>query len=70
VPEDAYPDEITKRVETPVASAENFVFDMSDLAPAQFGSTDEFTILQDFFKNPDVDATAKKLESAAAKAYK
>jgi len=70
VGEDAYPDEITKRVETPVAQAENFVFDMSDLAPAQFGSTDEFTILQDFFKNPDVDATAKKLEAAAAKAYK
>jgi len=70
VPESAYPDEITKRVETPVAKAENFVFDMSDLAPAQFGSTDQFTILQDFFKNPDVDATAKKLESAAAKAYK
>jgi len=70
VGEDAYPDEITKRSETPVAQAENFVFDMSDLAPAQFGSTDEFTILQDFFKNPDVDATAKKLEAAAAKAYK
>jgi alpha-glucoside transport system substrate-binding protein len=69
VPESAYPDELTKRVETPVASAENFVFDMSDLAPAQFGSTDEFTILQDFFKNPDVEATAKKLEAAAAKAY-
>ena len=66
---DAYPDEMTKRVESPVATAENFVFDMSDLAPAQFGSTDEFTILQDFFKNPDVDATAKKLEAAAAKAY-
>jgi len=70
VPESAYPDEITKRAETPVAQAENFVFDMSDLAPAQFGSTDEFTILQDFFKNPDVDATAQKLEAAAAKAYK
>jgi hypothetical protein len=70
VGEDAYPDEITKRTATPVATAENFVFDMSDLAPAQFGSTDEFTILQDFFKNPDVDATAEKLEAAAAKAYK
>ena len=70
VGEDAYPDEITKRSETPVAQAENFVFDMSDLAPAQFGSTDEFTILQAFFKNPDVDATAEKLEAAAAKAYK
>jgi alpha-glucoside transport system substrate-binding protein len=70
VGEDVYTDEITKRTATPVAQAENFVFDMSDLAPAQFGSTDEFTILQDFFKNPDVDATAKKLEAAAAKAYK
>jgi alpha-glucoside transport system substrate-binding protein len=70
VGEDAYPDEITKRTATAVAQSENFVFDMSDLAPAQFGSTDEFTILQDFFKNPDVDATAEKLEAAAAKAYK
>jgi alpha-glucoside transport system substrate-binding protein len=69
VPESAYTDPITKRTATPVAQAENFVFDMSDLAPAQFGSTDEFTILQDFFKNPDVDATAEKLEAAAAKAY-
>jgi alpha-glucoside transport system substrate-binding protein len=70
VGEDVYTDEITKRTATPVAQAENFVFDMSDLAPAQFGSTDEFTILQGFFKNPDVDATATKLEAAAAKAYK
>jgi alpha-glucoside transport system substrate-binding protein len=70
VGEDVYTDEITKRTATPVAQAENFVFDMSDLAPAQFGSTDEFTILQGFFKNPDVDATAQKLEAAAAKAYK
>jgi alpha-glucoside transport system substrate-binding protein len=69
VGEDAYPDEITKRSAAPLGQAENFVFDMSDLAPAQFGSTDEFTILQEFFKNPDVDATADKLEAAAAKAY-
>jgi alpha-glucoside transport system substrate-binding protein len=70
VPESAYTDPITKRTATPVAQAENFVFDMSDLAPADFGSNAEFTILQDFFKNQDVDGTAQKLEAAAKKAYK
>ena len=71
VGEDVYSDELTKRSATALAQAEDFLFDMSDLAPAQFGSTDEFAILQDFFKNPDdVDGTAQKLEDAAAKAYR
>jgi ABC-type glycerol-3-phosphate transport system substrate-binding protein len=67
---DVYPDDITRRSATALASAENFLFDMSDLAPAEFGSDAEFSILQDFFKNQDVDGTAQKLEDAAAKAYK
>jgi ABC-type glycerol-3-phosphate transport system substrate-binding protein len=70
VSEDVYPDDITKRSATSLAQADNFLFDMSDLAPAQFGSTDEFAILQDFFKSGDVDGTAKKLEASAQKAYK
>ena len=49
-------------------------YDMSDLAPAQFGGTPgqgEWKILQDFLKNPnDVNGTASKLEAAAAKAFK
>jgi ABC-type glycerol-3-phosphate transport system substrate-binding protein len=70
VGEDAYSDELTKRSATALANADNFLFDMSDLAPAAFGSDAEFSILQDFFKNQDVDGTAQKLEAAAAKAYK
>jgi alpha-glucoside transport system substrate-binding protein len=70
VSEDVYPDEITKRSATALANADDFLFDMSDLAPAAFGSDAEFSILQDFFKNQDVDGTAQKLEAAAAKAYK
>jgi ABC-type Fe3+ transport system substrate-binding protein len=68
---DAYPDDVTRRAATEVASADNLVFDMSDLAPGQFGSADEWTILQGFFKKPDdVNGAAQKLEAAAAKAYK
>ena len=66
-----YPDEITKKTATDFANADEFVFDMSDLQPGAFGSDAEFTILQDFLKNPDdAQGTAKKLEAAAAKAYK
>jgi alpha-glucoside transport system substrate-binding protein len=71
VAEDAYADEITRKTATALANAEVFKFDMSDLQPGAFGSDAEFTILQDFLKNPsDVDGTASKLEKAAASAYK
>jgi alpha-glucoside transport system substrate-binding protein len=66
-----YPDELTRKTATDFANAKEFVFDMSDLQPGAFGSDAEFTILQDFVKNPDnVDGTAAKLEAAATKAYK
>jgi alpha-glucoside transport system substrate-binding protein len=74
VPEDAYPDELTRTTATAIAAADTFRFDMSDLAPAAFGGTPgqgEWKILQDFLANTgDVDGTATKLEAAAAKAYK
>jgi ABC-type glycerol-3-phosphate transport system substrate-binding protein len=74
VPESAYPDDLTRTTATAIAKAETFRFDMSDLAPAAFGGTPgqgEWKILQDFLAKPsDVDGTATKLESAAAKAYK
>ena len=69
-----YPDEVTRTTASAIAKADPFRFDMSDLAPADFGGTPgqgEWKILQDFLGNPsDVDGTARKLESAAAKAYK
>jgi hypothetical protein len=74
VPESAYPDATTRTTATAIAKAKTFRFDMSDLAPAAFGGTPgqgEWKILQDFLSNPsDVNGTATKLESAAAKAYK
>ncbi len=73
VPADAYPDEITRTTATAIASAETFRFDMSDLAPAEFGGTagqGEWKILQDFLARPSsVDATAEDLERAAARAF-
>jgi alpha-glucoside transport system substrate-binding protein len=66
-----YSDPLFRKTATDFANAEEFVFDMSDLQPGAFGSDSEFTILQDFVKNPsDAEGTAKKLEAAAAKAYK
>ncbi|MCW2996655.1 MAG: extracellular solute-binding protein family 1 [Solirubrobacterales bacterium] len=74
VPDNAYPDATTRTTATAIANAKTFRFDMSDLAPASFGGTPgqgEWKILQDFLSNPtDVNGTATKLESSAAKAYK
>jgi hypothetical protein len=73
VPADAYPDELTRRTATAIASAETFRFDMSDLAPAAFGGTagqGEWKLLQDFLGDPtSVDATARALERSAERAY-
>ena len=66
-----YPDELTQKTASELANAEVFRFDMSDLMPGAFGSDALFTLLQDFLKNPDdVEAIQKKLETAAASAFK
>jgi alpha-glucoside transport system substrate-binding protein len=74
VEDSAYPDDITRTTATAIAGADTFRFDMSDLAPASFGGTagqGEWKILQDFLSSPsNVNGTASKLESAAAKAFK
>ena len=58
----------------PIAQAKTVVFDMSDEQPASFGATTgqgEWGIFQDFLRNPkDVTGIQKKLEAAAAAAYK
>jgi len=69
-----YPDDVTRAsAEALVEAADAFRFDMSDLAPAEFGGTPgagEWKILQDFLKNPsDIDGTAQALEKAAARAF-
>jgi alpha-glucoside transport system substrate-binding protein len=71
VDESVYPDDLTRKTATDLANAEVFRFDMSDLMPGAFGSDALFTLLQDFAKNPnDVDGITKKLEAAAAAAFK
>jgi alpha-glucoside transport system substrate-binding protein len=69
VAEDAYPDEISQKASSPLATAETFRFDLSDLLPAAFGSDAMFKLLQDFAGNPkNVNGIAQKLEAAAKKA--
>jgi ABC-type glycerol-3-phosphate transport system substrate-binding protein len=69
-----YPDDITRKTASALAEAETFRFDMSDLAPADFGGTPgagEWKILQDFLKDPkDIEGTQAALEKAAKKAFK
>ena len=68
-----YPDPITETTASAIAEAEAFRFDMSDLQPSEFGSTEGqglWKIFQDFVANPDdIDGTAQQLETAAAAAY-
>jgi alpha-glucoside transport system substrate-binding protein len=74
VPSSIYPDAITKATEAPISTAKSVVFDMSDQQPPSFGATaaqGEWGLFQDFLKNPkDVAGIQKKLEAAAAAAYK
>jgi alpha-glucoside transport system substrate-binding protein len=69
-----YPDEVTRNNATALAQAQVFKFDMSDLAPAEFGGTPsrgEWALLQQFADNPsDVDGIANQLEQAAAAAFR
>ena len=74
VPASIYPDAITKATEAPIGAAKFVVFDMSDNQPPAFGATTgqgEWGLFQNFLKNPsDIAGIQKKLESAAASAYK
>jgi alpha-glucoside transport system substrate-binding protein len=68
-----YPDPITETTAIAIAEAEEFRFDLSDLQPSEFGSTEGqgmWKLFQDFVANPDdVDGIAQQLEAAAAAAY-
>jgi ABC-type glycerol-3-phosphate transport system substrate-binding protein len=73
VSEDAYSDELTRTTATALANAETFRFDMSDLQPASFGATvgqGMWKIFQDFLRSGNVQQTAQRLETAAARAYR
>jgi ABC-type Fe3+ transport system substrate-binding protein len=68
-----YPDAVAKASAQALANAQNFVFDMSDQAPAAFGGTKgsgEWADLQAWLKNPNnIDAACAQLEKDAAAAY-
>jgi alpha-glucoside transport system substrate-binding protein len=70
---DVYPDDLTRTTATDLAEAETFRFDLSDLAPSEFGGTPGqgmWQILQDFLQNPnDIEGTQQSLEQAASQAY-
>jgi len=69
----SYPDDVTRRNASSLAEATTLRFDMSDLAPAEFGGTPsrgEWALLQQLADNPtDVDNIANQLEQAAAAAF-
>ncbi|MGP3953166.1 ABC transporter substrate-binding protein [Streptomyces sp. 7N604] len=72
---DAYQDDASRKsAQALVKAGDSVRFDLSDLAPAAFGGTKgagEWKLLQDFLRDPsDPEGTARKLEAAAAKAYK
>jgi alpha-glucoside transport system substrate-binding protein len=68
-----YPDEISRSIARSVLEAgDEFRFGLSDLEPASFGGTEHQgmrKILQDFLISRDVNATAARLEAAAARAF-
>jgi hypothetical protein len=68
-----YPDPITETTASAIAEAEEFRFDLSDLQPSEFGSTEGqglWKLFQDFVANPDdVDGITQQLEQAASAAF-
>lgn len=69
-----YPDDTSRQIAEALVGAEDFRFDMSDLTPSAFGGTEGQGFWQElitFYENPsDVDGAMKRLEAAAASAYK
>jgi alpha-glucoside transport system substrate-binding protein len=68
-----YPDDITRRsAEALVEAGDAAKFDMSDLQPAEFGSTSGqgiWGLLQEFVRQGDAQRTAQQLEQAASRAF-
>lgn len=67
-----YPSDILRRSGQTLQQAEWFRFDLSDLQPARFGSTEGTGMrfwFQEFLRNPDVDRTAEGLEEDAQEVF-
>ena len=70
-----YPDDVSRAIARRILEAgDDFRFDLSDMAPFQFGSTDGSGmpgLLQHLLAHPDdVEGTAARLEMSAAAAYR
>jgi hypothetical protein len=68
-----YPDPITQTTATAIAEADEFRFDLSDVQPSEFGSTEGqglWKFFQDFVANPDdIDGITRQMEQAASAAF-
>ena len=69
-----YPDDLSREIASAIIEAgEDVRFDMSDLAPPEFGGTTGqglWKLFQDFVNDPsNVSGIQKQLESAAKQAY-
>jgi alpha-glucoside transport system substrate-binding protein len=68
-----YPDPITETTASAIAEAEEFRFDLSDVQPSEFGSTEGqglWKLFQDFVANPDdIDGITQQMERAASDAF-
>ncbi len=73
VDENAYEDPLLRQTATALADAETFRFDLSDLQPAAFGSTEGsgmWGLFQELLSNPtQIQPIAQQLEAAAVAAY-
>jgi ABC-type glycerol-3-phosphate transport system substrate-binding protein len=69
-----YPDAITRKTASAIASAKQVVFDMSDEQPSAFGATvgqGEWALFQQFLSKPsNVGGVQRQLEAAASAAYR
>jgi len=69
----SYPDALTRSIARRLLEAgDSFRFDLSDLQPAAFGSTQDQGMqaaLRDFLRTDDIARTARQLEDSAAAAY-
>lgn len=67
-----YPSAIAAELAASLQNAEWFRFDLSDLAPQEFGSTAGTGMrggFQEFVRNPDIELITNQLEEDAQKAY-
>ena len=66
----AYPDDLTRKAASILASANTFRFDGSDQMPAAVGSGSFWSGILDYVGGEDLDSVLKRIEETAVEAYK